>query len=64
MWAIIVDDDLEARADFLEAGYDFGFTQVVGHDAHLRLLVGNRVIEQFEDRVARLEPHPGERLGR
>ena len=54
----VVDDDLQTLPKLLEARYDVGFTEVVGHHTDLRLLVGNGLVEHLEDGVARFEAHP------
>ena len=62
--ARVVDDDPErACPSFSSRDDDLGLVEVVGDDAHLRLLVGDGLVEHLEDRVARLEAHPRQRLG-
>ena len=57
----VVDDDLELGAELLEARHHLGLVEVVGDDADLRL-VAEGLVEHLEDRAARLEAHPPERL--
>ena len=58
----VVDDDAQALAQLLEPADDLRLAQIVSNHAHLRGLVGDSLVEQREDRFARFEAHPGERL--
>ena len=52
---------LQLLPELLEAADDLRLAEIVGDDTNLGLFL-DRLIEQVEDRLARFEAHPGERL--
>ncbi len=63
--AAVVDDDLEAVDPSCSSrDKDLGQIEVVGDDADLSRLVGDRRVEEVEDLLARLEAHPLDTPGR
>jgi hypothetical protein len=60
--AVVVDDQFQSRAELLETRDDLRLVQVERHHSNLRFRVGDRLVEEIEDRLARLESHPRERL--
>src|SRR4030095_11273515 len=62
MWTVVVDDDLQARAELFQARYHVRFAEVIGDDPDLGLRIGDRQVEDLEDGVACLESHPGQSL--
>ena len=59
----VVDDHFEARAEMLEPGNDVGFVQIVGDDADLGQGIGDGLIEEVENSLARFEAHPVKGIG-
>lgn len=58
----VVDDHFQAISELLEPVDDLGKVEVIGDHPHLRARLRDGLVQDFEDRAARLEAHPLQRL--